>query len=83
MWPVTATRDVWLKTGPGRAYGNIVVLPGGAGGEVACYNPNGQVETSTDGISSTTWWRTYDGENVGWVSGDYLNTEGVRGAPSC
>lgn len=80
---VSATRDVWLKTGPGRAFGNIVIMPAGAEGEVACYDPNGQVETSTDGTSSTTWWRTYDGQNVGWVSGDYLNTQGARSAPLC
>lgn len=82
-WPVSATQDVWLKTGPGRSYGNIVVLPAGAAGKVACYVPNGQVETNTVGTASTTWWRTYDGQNVGWVSADYLNTQGAHSAPMC
>jgi hypothetical protein len=82
-WPVSATRDVWLKTGPGGASGNVVILPGGTQGEVTCYDPNGQLETSTDGTSSTTWWRTYDDQNVGWISGEYLNTQGARSAPRC
>jgi uncharacterized protein YraI len=80
---VSATRDVWLKAGPGRSYPNVVILPSGAEGRVACYDPNGQVETSTDGTSSTTWWRTYDGQDVGWVSGVYLDTQGARSAPLC
>ena len=74
---------MWLKTGPGSAFGNIVVAHNGDQVLVTCLDPNGQPDTTSSGLTSTSWFRTiYDG-NSGWISGNYLDTQGARQISDC
>jgi uncharacterized protein YraI len=74
---------VWLKTGPGSAFGNIVVAQSGNQVLVTCFDPNGQPDTTSSGITNTGWYRTIYDANSGWISENYLNTQSARGISDC
>jgi hypothetical protein len=82
-YTIATTGDVWLKSGPGSAFGNIVVAHHGNEVLVTCYDPSGQPDTTSSGITNSGWYRTiYDG-NSGWISENYLSTLGARGIGDC
>ena len=77
---ITTSGDVWLKSGPGSAFGNVVVAHQGDQVLVTCYKPNGQPDTTSSGITNSGWYQTiYDG-NSGWISENYLNTQPPEGS---
>ena len=79
----TTNADVWLKAGPGSAYGNVALVPSGNQVLVSCYNPNGQPDTTSSGITNAGWYRTVYNGNGGWISENYLNTQGAQGISDC
>jgi uncharacterized protein YgiM (DUF1202 family) len=71
-WTLTATQDVWLKSGPGSAYGNIVVVSSGNQVGASCVNRSGQADYTTSGASSTLWYQSSYNGSTGWISANYL-----------